>query len=684
MSERGVCGRAADRANVVGLVGLSFLTLLFIAILGRVVQLQVAPDERLRPYLAQAETRASVPSIRGEVRDRRGRVLATSRLGYRVFVDPEQLGNRADEVIGSLAAALDVPADEIGQKLITRLAENASRRQLLEAGEPIGFTEEGEPIAPKPLIRYVPIDGTNGRLISEAHAACLAEMHLPGVHIERPAVREASAAMPAAPLVGKVGFEHVGLVGAEHLFEAQLTGHDGSVGYARDAWGRALWVEPGAIEPASRGEDVRLSIDIEIQRICRDELVRGVEEADAAGGRLVAVDPNTGEILAMVDVIRPVPGAVEFPWHPKDQPEPAGLRPWERGWDERPRYVVLEGDERRAREAALARHRCVEDVYEPGSTFKPFVWSLVTERGLAMPDEVFDTEGGFWKTAYGRPIRDVSRRDTMTWHEVLVRSSNVGMVKGAERLTFEQLRQGVLRYGFGSPTGIGLPGETAGLVTSARNWTKYTQTSVAFGYEVAVTPVQMVRAFSVFAREGRLASGEELAGTLTQLTLRAAEESGSTGVVHRVIPPEVARLGRDAMAQVAANMETVMAARYPDERDWDYAIFGKSGTAKISLGGAPEGMRAPAGLRGYFPNQYHSSFIAAGPLEQPAVVVITVIDDPGPQMVRENRYYGSQVAGPVVRRSLERVLAYLGVEPDEGDGGFAEQGPRMARGPSTP
>src|SRR5438105_361029 len=167
--------------------------------------------------------------------------------------------------------------------------------------------------------------------------------------------------------------------------------------------GRPLWMGPGAYDPARRGEDLRLSIDLEIQRLATEELERGVEDSDAAGGRAVVFDPATGEVLAMVDIIRPVP-AVPFPW--PDAPPRGGRRsgvPYEPASEiPRARYAVVMPDEARQKTPALARNRCVQDIYEPGSTFKPFVWATITELGLVKPAEMIDTHHGLWRTPYGR------------------------------------------------------------------------------------------------------------------------------------------------------------------------------------------------------------------------------------------------------------------------------------------
>jgi len=425
--------------------------------------------------------------------------------------------------------------------------------------------------------------------------------------------------------------------------------------YVRDASRRPLWIEPGTWQPAEAGGDVRLSIDLELQRIALEELHRGIIEADAAGGRLVMSDPRTGEIVAIADLVREVPGLLAYPFQPKDSPKsedpplPVG------------RYdTIMEGNGRQIH-PALAKNRCVEDLYEPGSAFKPFVWSLATELGAAKPDDVIDTEGGYWRTPYGRRIEDVTRRDEMTWREVLVNSSNIGMVKVTSRLEYDQVRDKILELGFGRPTRIGLPGESAGLVQSLSNWSDYTQTSVAFGHEVGVTPVQMLRAFGVFARDG------ELAGTMTDLWMTGAMDE-DLAIAKRIFRPETAALVRGALVEVAAKAEKAL-ERTTGETGWRYRMFGKSGTADAPIGPPPKGYRYPKGGGGYFEDQYNSSFIAGAPVESPRLTIVVVIDDPGPEAVYKHRHYGSRVAAPVVRRVLERSLRYLGVEPSPvGDG----------------
>jgi cell division protein FtsI (penicillin-binding protein 3) len=709
---------AMGRTRAVALISAAGITLALVVMVGRVVQLQTRPSEALRSQLDPRLTTRVEPGLRGDLLDRRGRVLSATRYGYRAVVDPLLIAGEKDgpdTVIAALAQVSGKPADQIAKRIFDAIEKNQLRQKLWDeynasqtpVGSPLerlmamlsgkarsvagssaqhsaeqlpatGSEPNSEPGAdespdaaadgerPPKLVRYLPVT----EVLTDEQVAALKARKLPGVHLEQRQVREYVAGNEVASVLGKVGWENAGLMGAEKKLNRQLTGTPGELTYVHDAWGRPLWVEPGRIKPTATGEDVRLSVDLELQRIAYQELERGVEECDAAGGRLVMLDPITGEILAMVDIVRPVKDAIPFPWAPalkkdkrgrligKDDAKPAPPA----------RYITLKADTNRAQSAALGRNRCVEDIYEPGSTFKPFIWSTITELGLARPDEVFDTEGGRWATSYGRPIQDVVKRATMKWTEVLINSSNIGMIKGAERLTFKQLHDVPVRYGFGKVTGLGLPGEATGLVTPLKSWSKYSQTSVAYGHEIAVTPVQMVRAFSVFARPG------ELAGTIPQLRLTAAtSEDADLGILDRVLPADVARLTKETMKGVAVNMENKLAAGKSHETGWRYSMFGKSGTAEIPLGKAPDGKRRPPGSTGYFDNQYNSSFIAGAPGDTPRIVVICVIDDPGPQRVRTRTHYGALTAGPVVRRVVERSLTYLGVPPDVDPNSVAQQ-----------
>lgn len=725
---------SSKRTSIVTLCVAVGVSLMLLAAFVRVGQLQVRPSrelvEQMKPRISQRNDLAQ----RGDLLDRRYRLLASSRVGRRVVIDPEvyKTHESLDDATRRLAGAMGKPFAEVRDRIAKALEENAKRDVVLaqwkaehpelkeravgdvatlatreapkivtilrqnddtkaraeEAAElpslspddpftafamsPSSQSPEAESDAsdstsaaasqkkpPKPL-RYLAMSDLLTEDQADAVSALLrrskdksAPKPLKGVVLERVPDREFVAGDEVAAIVGKVGFGDKGMMGTEYRLEDELKGEAGKISYLRDRSGRPLWIESGFIVPPTHGNAVRLSIDLEIQRIAYDELCKQVEKANAAGGRIVVVDPRTGEVLAMADIMRDVPGAVPFPWVPVDA---KGKRLSDAGFNDEARYVALREDPARKIHPALGRNRCIEDVYEPGSTFKPFVWSTITELGLISPDKMIDCEGGRWRAPDGRPLSDVVERDHQTWTEVLVNSSNIGMVKGAQLLSHQQAHDLIKRFGFGDKTQVGLPGEASGIVPTLKEWKLYTQVSVAYGHNVAVTPVQMARAFSVFARDGMQA------GTLPQLRLTSLEEGEAAPVTFRVLPPEIAKLTREIMVHVVESVERRWMKDEIPTGGFRYKLFGKSGTALIPLGAPPKGFTYPKGSGGYLKNQFISSFVAGGPVEKPQLVCVAVIDDPGVIAGQSRKArYGSSAAGPLARRVLERSLTYLGV-----------------------
>ncbi len=676
------------RAGVVGVLCAAGFMVVLGAVTTRIIILQTHPPTELAQFVDDRTSSWEVEPIRGDLRDRRGRVVSTSRFEYRLVIDPVTFPSEPDRAIVQLAEVTGLPMAELGSRIITTLGENDIRRRMLDewnapdrsADEPpktklgrflqqVGLTppprdDTGQELtawaseagSPPPMIRYLPFKP----LVDLETANAVRLLRIAGVSFDRVAVRDYPGDATAAGLIGKVGFGHVGLLGAEITFDTELHGEPGLVRYVRDDGGRPLWVGSGDWKNPVRGDDIRLSIDLELQRIALDELRRGITDAGAAGGRLIMLDPASGEVLAMVDEIVTDVEAEPFPFIKLGEENANGpapeVDPDHENW---PRYQVVRQDPKRAIHPALGRNRCVEDIYEPGSTFKPFVWARAHAAGLLGDTEKIQiADARNYRTPYGRRLADVTRRAELSWDEVLLFSSNIGMSQVAERLEEKDLRNLVHNLGFGSPTGLGLPGEATGLVTNARDWTEYTQTSVSIGYEIGVTPIQMVRAFSAFARSG------DLAGTMPQVRLTAQSADDPIGnLVERVYDPETALRVRATIEGVAKRMDANRERTVENPVEANYRLFGKSGTSKIAVS-PPPGYGLPKYGRGYFEKQYNSSFIAGAPFDEPRLVVLVIIDDPAPELVRIGHAYGSWVAGPVVRRVMERSLRYLGVDPD--------------------
>lgn len=679
----------------------------FAVLLVRVAQLQIKPSAQLVGEMSPRVSTKPDLALRGDIVDRRGRLLAGTRFGLRVVIDPTLVDQeRFAEFSLKLSKAIGAEERKFSDRIVAAFEENIRRQSVAAevdpnakvAGELIAKGSiEADPQAPsevtpfeadaratnpqhsaltgaivldgpaivppvakpkKPIRYLVMSDVLPDERADEVKRLVKAEK-FKGVQLEQRQVREFIGGPEIAAIVGKDSNDPAGRIGIENLKHEQLSGREGKISFVRAGSGAPLWIEPGQVVASTPGSNVQLTIDLELQRIAFEELTRGVEEKNAQGGRCLLVDPNTGEILAMVDIMRDVPGLVEYPWI--DKPKPGEKAPPLRRDGEKAlsgaRFRILNEDKGRRVHPALSRNRCVEEMYEPGSTFKPYVWSTITDLKLARPDEIFDTEGGRWHTSYGRYVEDVTKRESMTWTQVLVNSSNIGMIKGAERLTWQQLHDACERFGFGKKTGIELPYESPGRVTPMSLWKNFTQTSVAFGQEVAITPVQMVRAFCVFSRSG------EAAGTLPQLHITKNSGEPRSDITVRVLPPDVAVLTRNTLAGVTESMERVNLKSKP--WDWRYTIYGKSGTADVPLE-TPKGKMNPFAKVGFYPDTFRTSFIAGGPIEQPRLVCLVVIDDPRvPKGEDRRRRYGASSAGPVVRRVLERALTYLGAPPSD-------------------
>lgn len=708
-------GPAPTCFRVISMVLMVAITAVMLTVLGRVAQIQLRPSpELLDQVTPRVSVRKELP-LRGDITDRRGRLLSATRFTERVIIDPT-LVEDPHQTAGIIAKAIDASDEEVGTKLLWAMTENQRRQQAIAAAkasgiEPVeedgvveapgsagqaaltppaatGSAEVGEagaqgPPKLKKPIRYLALSGNLSPEQADAvrqamrqamrqpvRSAKLAKGEKPfrlrGVSLETLPVRDFCGGPEVSNLVGLYGWAGMHKTGMESSKDPMLGGKVGKVGFVRDASGSPLWVEQGQIRRAAAGGDVALSIDLEIQRIAIDELTKGVEDCDAQGGRIIVMDPGTGEIIAMADVYRDVPGLVDLPTLDKSQYSNRKLIRAKANEisASRARYRLVKPDvmpDGKPKLPGLGRNRCVEDLYEPGSTFKPFVWSTLLDLGKTRPEEVFDTEGGGpWITPTGRAIKDVHGEPSMTWAQVLINSSNIGMIKGAQRLTPKEFHDGITRFGFGSRTRLGLAGETAGMVTPLSQWKVTTHTSMSYGNEVGVTAVQMARAFSAFARDG------ELAGTLPRLSMVAADASTSGGAIYRVLSRRSAEITRDTLRHVVTAMESKYAKAMPDGSPWKYTLFGKSGTS-----------RPPAPPFGYLQHQYVPSFVAAGPIESPRLVALVVIDDPGPARVATRTYYGAATAGPVVHRTLERALTYLGEPPSRRESLLADSGRPM-------
>jgi len=566
-----------DRIAAWGRLLVAVILICLGGVLVRVTLLKTQTNERLANAAGVVQSNAVNLRRRGDLIDRRGRIIATSSIAQRLFVDPKMVDD-IDTIAVDLARITGLDPVEIDRTILER-----------------------------PKSRYIVLADP----LDDWRVAAVRDADLRGVGLEPRLTRHYPYGKTALSLLGMIGFEQTGLAGFEHRFESKLAPEHGSLTYWRDVRRQPLWVESGGYTRGSDGNDVRLSIDLVIQRIAEERLDQAIIEHNAGGGRIIVADPSTGEILAMCDRLNP-----------------------REGWQEHTE------DPLRAQHPGLGRNRCVTDPYEPGSTFKSFVWAVATELGLATPDEILPTPiGPAYRTSQGRRIRDSWYYEDASWRKVLVKSINSGMAMIAERMTHGQMQQLVRDFGFGQKTNCGLPGETIGIVTDDGDWSHYTQTSLAMGHEIAVTPVQLVRAFCTLARDG----------TIPALRITAASsDPDDYNIVRRVLSEQTVLLTREVMRDV------MLEGTGRPAESTRYQLFGKSSTAQLP--------KREGG--GYHEERYVSSFIAAAPLDEPKLVVLCIIDDPDKTVAPHG---GGRSAGPVVRDVMDKALSYLGVPADHPD-----------------
>ncbi|MCP4248654.1 MAG: penicillin-binding protein 2 [bacterium] len=450
------------------------------------------------------------------------------------------------------------------------------------------------------------------RRISPQEAAAIRQAELPGFGVTDEAMRHYPLGPSLGQVLGFVGREGQGLEGLELGCDRWLRGTDGSVRTVRDARRRAIrertgqqTAQAGRVEPVDGGHVV-LTLDAVIQGFVEEFLPRQVHQFEAESGVAVVMDPRTADVLAMAC------------------------------------YPTFDPNDRGAVVSSIWRNRVVTDMVEPGSTFKPFVASGALVAGVVSPGERIFCHDGLYVSGR-RLLHDSSPHGVMTFEEIISRSSNIGMAIIGERLGNPAMHDIVRRYGFGTPTGIDMPGEAAGGVLPLSRWNTYSTTSVPMGHEIAVTPLQLITAFCAIANDGILLRPRAVRAYLRPDGTVDREFTGPEPV-RRVLPEATARyLVNDVLVKVVEDGGGHRAA-LPG-----YRVFGKTGTAQVPY----------EDRRGYEPGAYLGSFVGAAPLEDPQVVALVMIRKPNPRL----GYYGGQISAPAVRDILDRTLAYLQVPP---------------------
>ncbi len=553
------------------------------ALLGRLGQINATLQPRLDAVARQQQrSHTIIPARRGTIFDAGGRVIAASRQLRDVFVDPSLVGD-LDALAAKLSVCLNLRPADLAKKIRSR-----------------------------PDSRFVVV----ARRVDEITAESVQGLGSPAVGLVDHGVRTYPLGSSMGQVLGFVGDDGHGLEGIELTYDAHLGGQDGRRATIRDARRRAFWRLEGYATPPIDGGHVVLTIDSQIQRIAEERLDEAMRRFEAKSGVAIVMSPGDGAILAMACQSRRL----------------------------QPARTLAQAKARGSRPAQLGRNRAVTDPTEPGSTFKPFIVCGALDGGFVSSTELFDCHMGVFR--FGRRlVHDSSPHGLLDIKGIITKSSNIGMGIVGHRMGNAALHETLLRFGFGSRTGIDCPGESAGLVYPLSRWTSYSTSSVPMGYEVGVTPVQLITAFCAIVNDGILLR-PRLVKQLLGPQGNVVESFESPRIVRRAVSSSVARyMAHDLLANVVEEGTGRRARVGP------YRVLGKTGTAKLPY----------TDRRGYEPGAYLGTFLASGPADDPEVAVLVMIRRPNAAL----GYYGGTVAAPAAGEILSETLSYLGA-PTQG------------------
>jgi len=549
------------------LVRIGFL-LAFGLIVARSYQLQVVNRE-VWEQRAERQHQKVLPLTpqRGTIYDRNGEELALSIEVDSIFIEPGKMEN-PKPAAAQLAKALSLPAQAMRDKI-------ASDR---------GFV-------------------WLKRQVSAGESAKVRKLDLPGVGFIKEHHRFYPNSEIGAQVIGFTGLDPQGLEGLELEYDSLVFGQGGFLVTERDALGRSFGSGQYEVRGRSRGADLYLTLDKNIQYIVEKELAQGVKKAGARAGSVVVLEPASGRVLAM---------ASQPDFNPNAFSE---YRPNQ--W----------------------RNRTLTDTFEPGSTFKPLLLASALNEGLVRPGQIIDCEKGAYAVG-GKVIHDHHAYDKLTVREVLKVSSNIGAAKIAKILERDRFYSYLRDFGFGTKTGIDLPGEVPGLVRPPSQWFEIDMAAMSFGQGLSVTPLQLANAVAAIANGGYLMTPylvERIVGDRGETI-----ETRGPQVVRRVIDPQTAALMLDLMTGTTEEGGTGTLAAIPG-----YRVAGKTGTAQ----------KVDPVTGGYSVDKRVGSFVGVVPANAPRLVILVVIDEP------QGIPYGGVVAAPVFAQIAAKTLRYLKVPP---------------------
>lgn len=395
-----------------------------------------------------------------------------------------------------------------------------------------------------------------------------------------------------AHVIGFTNIDDKGSEGIEYASDDMLKGQDGKEGRFRDRQGNVVGSVQN-IEPVNNGKNVTLSIDNRVQYIAYNALKKQVDKYHAKGGSVVVLDATTGEVLSMVNM-------------PTFNPNTKQSVPLE-----------------------FLRNRAAIDLYEPGSTIKPFVVAKALDKGIVSPSTVFDTRP--YKVG-PKVIHDVRTINSLTVAQILQKSSDVGVAKVAFKFKPQELWDFYNQVGFGQKIGTGFPGEAKGILRPWQKWYPIDQASMSYGYAISVSLMQMARAYTLFTNNG----------CVLPISFYKKDNASSSSNCTQVISKNTSQIMKNILSEVTVEGGTGVLAKTEN-----YTTAGKTGTAHKNI------------KHGYAANLYVGSFVGFAPAQAPKLIIAVMLDEP------HGKYYGGAVAAPVFSEIASQALPILGVRPDK-------------------
>lgn len=565
-------------------------------LVSRAVYLQVFEKEFLKD---QGDDRhvdeVAIPAYRGMIKDRNGAPLAVSTPVESIAINPKEL--KADdksrlkqmEKEFRLKQAIEKLTDrDKAQVLNDYHHERALKLRQMDKllrlpAEKITALLNEEP--PRPFA-YI------ARRIDPGLGEQIKELKLAGVYFEREFKRFYPAGGVSAHLVGFTDVEEVGQGGLELGYEKVLKGIPGSKRVIRDGQ-RQIIADVENIRAPVTGKNLELSIDQRIQYLAYKELQLAVNANNAKSGTLVILDAKNGEILAVAN-------------QPSFNP-----------------------NTRKNLKEYFYRNRALTEVFEPGSTVKPFVVAAALDGGYVKPNDLFETHGIFQVGHH--TVKDVHNYGTLDLTHVLKKSSNIAVSQMALKMPPKYFWNIYHKLGFGMSPGSGYPGEAGGSLLDYHRWHDFERATLSFGYGVSTSALQLARAYTALADDGILHS----------VSLLKRDEDIDE---KRVFSAKTARRVRAMMEHVIMKDGTAYEARVDG-----YSVAGKTGTVKKS-----------SGKSGYVDKKYFSVFAGIAPAKDPRLVMVVMIDEPS-----AGQYYGGLVSAPVFSKVMTGALRMLDIAPDQ-------------------